>query len=81
MPPSMQELERRLRTRGTDSEEAILKRLEIAETEIKRASEYDYIVENSILEDAVNDVIAIIRAGQLEITKMHNKIREVITNA
>lgn len=81
MPPSMQELERRLRTRGTDSEEAILKRLEIAETEIKRASEYDYIVENSLLEDAVNDVIAIIRAGQLEITKMHNKIREVITNA
>lgn len=81
VPPSMQELENRLRKRGTDSEEAILNRLKIAETELKRAVEYDYIVENSILDDAVNDVMAIIRAGQLEITKTQNKIREVITNA
>ena len=81
VPPSMKELERRLRNRGTDSEEAIMKRLEIAQTELGRACEYDYIIENSVLEDAVNDVMSIIRAGQLEITKMQNKVREVITNA
>lgn len=81
MPPSMSVLESRLRNRGTDSEEAILKRLAIAETELKRAKEYDYIIENSVLEDAVSDVMAIIRAGQLEISKMKNKISEVITNA
>ncbi len=81
VPPSMQELENRLRKRGTDAEESIIKRLEIAETELKRANEYDYIVENSVLENAVDDVMAIIRAGQLEISKMQNKIREVITNA
>lgn len=81
VPPSMAELEKRLRNRGTDSEQAILNRMKIAETELSRASEYDYIVENSVLEDAVSDVMAIIRAGQLEITKMQNKIREVITNA
>lgn len=81
VPPSMDELEKRLRNRATDSEEAIIKRLKIAETELKRAVEYDYIVENSVLEDAVDDVMAIIRSGQLEITKMQNKIREVITNA
>lgn len=81
VPPSMKELEKRLRNRGTDSEEAILRRLAIAETELKRAKEYDYIIENSILEDAVSDVMAIIRAGQLEISKMKNKISEVITNA
>lgn len=81
VPPSMQELENRLRKRGTDAEEAILERLEIAETELQRAKEYDYIVENSVLENAVDDVMAIIRAGQLEISKMQNKIREVITNA
>lgn len=81
VPPSMRELESRLRNRGTDAEEAIINRLKIAETELQRADEYDYIVENSVLEDAVNDVMAIIRAGQLEITKMQNKVREVITNA
>ena len=81
MPPSMQVLESRLRNRGTDSEEAITERLRIAETELKRAEEYDYIIENNVLEDAVSDVMAIIRAGQLEISKMKNKISEVITNA
>lgn len=81
VPPSMQELENRLRKRGTDSEEAILKRLKIAETELRRAEEYDYIIENAVLEDAVSDVLSIIRAGQLEINNMKNKIREVITNA
>lgn len=81
VPPSMKELENRLRGRGTDSEDAIIKRMEIAETELNRATEYDYIVENDVLEDAVSDVMSIIRAGQLEIKNMQNKIREVMTNA
>lgn len=81
VPPSMEVLEARLRNRGTDSDEAITERLKIAETELKRAIEYDYIIENSVLEDAVSDVMSIIRAGQLEISKMKNKISEVITNA
>ena len=81
MPPSMQVLESRLRNRGTDSEEAIAERLRIAETELARANEYDYIIENDVLEDAVSDVMSVIRAGQLEISKMKNKISEVITNA
>lgn len=81
IPPSMKELENRLRSRGTDSEESIAKRLHIAQTELKRAYEYDYIIENSILDDAVSDVISIIRTRQLEISNMKNKISEVINNA
>lgn len=81
VPPSMKELENRLRNRATDSEEAIQNRLKIAETELERACEYDYIIENDVLEDAVSDVMSIIRSHQLEITNMQNKIREVITNA
>lgn len=81
VPPSMKELEARLRNRATDSEEAIQSRLKIAETELERACEYDYIIENDVLEDAVSDVMSIIRSHQLEITNMQNKIREVITNA
>ena len=81
VPPSMEELESRLRSRGTDSEEAIVKRMEIAKTELERAIEYDYVVENDVLDEAVSDVMSIIRAGQLEIKYMQNKIREVMTNA
>lgn len=81
VPPSMKELENRLKSRGTDSEESIAKRMKIALTELQRACEYDYIIENSVLDDAVSDVISVIRARQLEISNMKNKIREVITNA
>ncbi len=80
-PPSLQILEKRLRNRATDSDEAIKARMLIAETELRRAYEYDYIVENDILEDAVSDIMAIIRAEQLKTENMQNKIREVINNA
>ncbi len=77
VPPSLEVLEGRLRGRGTDSEDAIVARMAIAKTELERAREYDYIVENDILEVAVNDVMAIIRADQLRINNMQNKLREV----
>lgn len=81
IPPSMEILEKRLRGRGTDKDEVIKERLIIAETELKRADEYDYIVENDVLEDAVSDIITIIRAEQLRTKNMQNKLREVISNA
>ena len=60
MPPSMEELERRLRGRGTDAEDVIMKRIAKAEFEISKASEFDYTVVNDVLEDAVNETAAII---------------------
>lgn len=81
MPPSMEVLENRLRGRNTDSEEEILKRLTIARQEIKRAEEYDYVIENDVLEQAVSDVLTIIRAERLKTYNMKNKIREVLNNA
>ena len=81
MPPSMAELERRLRGRGTDSEDAILNRLEIAKNELLRAEEYDYIVLNDELDKAVDDVITIINAQLLKTDNNKNKIKEVIENA
>lgn len=81
IPPSMYELEKRLRGRGTDKEEVITERLEIAKTELQRATEYDYIVENDNLEEAINDIKTIIRAEQLRINIMQTKLREVIENA
>ncbi len=64
VPPSVQVLEHRLLARGTDSREAVKKRLEKAATEIKEARYYDYVVINDALEEAVADVIGIVRAGR-----------------
>ena len=61
MPPSESVLEKRLRDRQTDSEEAILKRMDIAKTEISKSKDYDYIVVNDELDKAVEDAYEIIK--------------------
>ncbi len=81
IPPSFEVLERRLRGRGTDDEETINRRLEIARQELSRASEYDFIIENDVLEEAIEDLICIIRAERFKTKHMINKVREVINNA
>ena len=59
-PPSVEELERRLRGRGTDSEETIAKRVAKAEFELSKAAEFDHVVINDDLDTAVNETIAIL---------------------
>lgn len=59
-PPSIEELERRLRGRGTDAEEVIQKRIAKAEFELSKASEFDYIVVNDVLSVAVDQTADII---------------------
>ena len=81
MPPSLEEVERRLRKRGTETEEAIQSRLSIAKDEILKATEYDYIVVNDALDEAISDIMSIIKAESLKTDKMINKISEVINNA
>lgn len=62
MPPSLAELERRLRHRGTESEEKIRSRLSIAKNEIDTAPDYDYIVVNDTVEKAARQISSIISA-------------------
>lgn len=57
MPPSMAELEKRIRLRGRETEEEILQRLSKAKEEIPRAADYDYIIINDIIEDAAGDLL------------------------
>ena len=64
-PPSREELENRLRGRGTETEEQILSRLKTAEGELSRMNEYDYIVVNDTVEAASEDLITILRAEKL----------------
>lgn len=65
LPPSFAELERRLRKRGTETEETIKKRVGIAKIEMSFVKNYDYVIINENLDDAVKDFIAIIEAEKL----------------
>ena len=61
-PPSWEELERRLTSRGTDSPEKVQKRLLRAKTELQTADVYDYFVINDSVENAVREINAIMLA-------------------
>ncbi len=62
LPPSLEELERRLRARGTEKEEVLQRRLTRAREELAFAPWFDYVVVNDRLEEALEDLLAIIRA-------------------
>ena len=61
LPPSLDTLEKRLRRRGTEDEETILKRLGEAKREIECSEKYKYVVVNDKLEDAVDEILDIIK--------------------
>ena len=64
-PPVLHELERRLRARGQDTEEAIQRRLRDAREEISHAGEFDYVIVNKEFEEARRDLIAVVRSTRL----------------
>jgi guanylate kinase len=64
LPPSLQELERRLRSRSTDDEATVRRRLDVARLELQRALAYEYWVVNDDLQRATDDLAAIVRAEQ-----------------
>ena len=63
--PSRAEFERRLRARGTESEEVIQRRLATAERELQLADRYKYVVVNDLLETAVSEICAILKAEEM----------------
>ncbi len=66
LPPSMQELESRLRGRGQDSDEVIAKRLAAAKDEMSHVGEFDYVTINNKFEVALEDLNAIVRTQRLK---------------
>ncbi|MCK9557601.1 MAG: guanylate kinase [Candidatus Cloacimonetes bacterium] len=69
IPPSMKVLKDRLIKRGTDSAEDIQRRLDTAKKELACIPEYDYLVINDILEDAIQNVMSIIKAEENRISR------------
>ncbi|MCD6231475.1 guanylate kinase [Candidatus Aerophobetes bacterium] len=69
LPPSWEELEKRLRARGTETNEKIKRRIKRAKKEIEYAVHYDYLVINDKINDALEDLFAIIRAERCRTTR------------
>ncbi len=81
VPPSIGELRRRLKKRGTETDEVIEERISKAAWEISQAEKYDYVIVNDALEDAVSDFFTVIRAEQLKQEFSGDIIEEVLKNA
>ncbi len=78
LPPSKQELERRLRGRGTDSDAVIAKRLGQSCDDIQHYDEFDYIVINDDFDDAVEQLASIFYANRLRLEKQQQKHQVVL---
>jgi guanylate kinase len=81
MPPSLSELERRLRKRHTENEKVIQQRLLTAINEVRQANKYDYIVVNNSYKEAAQNIKAIITVQKLKTQNQKNIFQEVLFNA
>ena len=80
LPPSLSELNERIERRGKDSKEVIMRRMQCAYDELDYAFEYDYVVVNDVVEEAVEKIKHIIIAEKNRAIRKKaviNKIREV----
>ena len=66
LPPNKEELEKRLRERGQDTDTVMMKRMASASEEITHWAEYDYVLVNKKLEDSVCNVHNILKAERLK---------------
>jgi guanylate kinase len=81
LPPSMAELERRLRSRGTDSEQVIANRMKRAADEISHWAEYDYVLINDDAEACTEKVHDILEAERLKASRrtgLHDFVRSLL---
>ncbi len=76
VPPSMEELENRIRSRGTETKEQIEARLGKASAEMKLMREYDYRIVNKNVDDVVCRIEAIMTAEKLKVTRYEDETKE-----
>ena len=80
LPPSLSELKRRLKNRGTDSDEVINCRVKEAKNEIALACNYDYVIINDDVEKSAEKVLKIIELQEMKFQNMKHMIDEVLNN-
>ena len=77
LPPSIAELERRIRRRGQDSEEVLQRRLAVAADEMSHAAEFEYVIINNDFEEARRDLVAVVRASRLTYSRQLGRYPDV----
>jgi guanylate kinase len=78
MPPSLEELEQRLRRRSKDSEDAIQRRLAVARAEVAAFVDYEYVVINDELTGAVDRLRSIVMAERATLARMREAAEEIV---
>ncbi len=77
LPPSFEELRRRIEGRGTEKPDVIDRRLERAKNELKFVNHYDYVVINDNLEEAASEIINILSAEKLKFSRNQNILESI----
>ncbi len=77
LPPSIDELERRLRGRGSDSEDVIARRVAAALGEMRHVGEFDFVIINKDLDVALDDLKAAVRSARLRFPRQRARQPEV----
>lgn len=77
LPPSMDELERRLRGRGQDSDEVIRRRLDAALDEMRHVGEFGFVIINADLDAAIADLQVAVRAARLRFARQRQRHPDV----
>ncbi|MBK8524620.1 MAG: guanylate kinase [Betaproteobacteria bacterium] len=80
MPPSMAELENRLTGRGTDSAAVIARRLAAAQDEMRHVPEFDYVIINDELQQALGDLLSVVRASRLRYENQRDRHSELFND-
>jgi len=78
VPPSRAEVEKRIRSRGQDSEDEIARRLERARQELEQYKGYDYIVINDDRDRAAKEVQSIVLAARCDMKRNEDKVKEIM---
>jgi guanylate kinase len=80
LPPSLETLENRLRGRGKDSEEVIARRMAVAKEEVNHVDEFDFVIVNEHIDDAVRDIVAVVRAQRLTLARQSARHTALISS-
>lgn len=79
LPPTLDTLRSRLKNRSQDSDEVIERRMQAAREDISHVSEFDYVIINNDFKEAVQDLLATVRAERLTVTKQLARHSNLIT--
>jgi guanylate kinase len=80
LPPSVEVLEQRLKNRGKDSDEVIERRMAVAKEEISHVEEFDYVIVNEHIDEAVRDIVSAVRAERLKLHRQSTRHQVLISS-